>query len=140
MNGRNDIGPARRRAVARARGGMHPLRWLLVVPFLLLSLVSQGTMLAQDAQGGVTVVLCSGDGLVEMVLDPDGGLRDKAPGSAHQPCDWSLHAQAAMAHADAALRVPPEPPILQNFRPAPPDHLRRAEILAPSARGPPSIV
>lgn len=116
------------------------MRWLLILPFLMLSLLTPGTMLTQDAQGGVMVVLCAGDGPVEMMLAPDGSLHDKTAADPHQRCDWAPHAQHAIAHTAAALPVPAQLALPRRFKLAPPGHLHRAEILAPSARGPPAFV
>lgn len=49
-------------------------RWLAVLPFLLFSAILPGTMVARDAQGTISVVLCSGDGPVQMAVAADGSL------------------------------------------------------------------
>ena len=48
--------------------------WLAVLPFLLFSLIQPGTMFVRDAQGSVAVVLCSGEGPVQMAVAADGSL------------------------------------------------------------------
>lgn len=141
LKGRHKIGSTDRGGAAAARGRwLRQLRWLLVLPFLMLSLLTPGTMLTQDAQGGVMVVLCAGDGPVEMMLAPDGSLHDKSAADPHQRCDWAPHAQPAIAQPAAALPVLVRLALPRGFQLAPPDRLRRAEILAPSARGPPAFV
>ena len=114
--------------------------WLAVLPFLLLSLVMPGTMLARDALGGVTVVLCAEGGMAEMVMAADGSLgpaRQLPPGHA---CDWAPHGQPLMSvptlgapppHLAAAMAVIPVPVTV----PA-----RPARVPPPVARGPPPLV
>ncbi|WP_199257517.1 DUF2946 family protein [Paracoccus binzhouensis] len=126
----------------QARGsGRRLIGWLAVLPFLLLSLIVPGTMLARDAQGGVTVVLCAGDGVVEMIMAADGSLSPvgKAPHGDHRPCDWAPHGQPLLGTDIAAAPAP----LLQALGLARvldlPGHLHRAEMLAPSARGPPPL-
>ena len=41
------------------------LRWLLLVPFLMLATISQGTMIEAAPAGGVRIVLCTGTGMVD---------------------------------------------------------------------------
>ncbi|WJS83816.1 DUF2946 family protein [Paracoccus sp. TOH] len=121
--------------------GRRLIGWLAVLPFLLLSLIVPGTMLERDARGGVTVVLCAGDDLVEMVMAADGSLSPagKAPHGDHRPCDWAPHGQPLLGADIAAAPAP----LLQALHLARvldlPDPLYRAEMLAPSARGPPRL-
>lgn len=116
--------------------------WLAGLPFLLFSLILPGTMIARDAQGSVTVVLCSGEGPVQMVVAADGSLvpADEAPHADPHACDWAPHGQPLLQ--GAAVDAPA--PLLPALRMARvldlPDHLYRAEMLAPSARGPPVLV
>lgn len=116
--------------------------WLAVLPFMLLSLVLPGTMLVRDAQGGVTVVLCAGDGPVEMRVAPDGSLVpvEKPPHADAHVCDWAPHARVAAL--GAGLEAPPVPVTLLSagLRPAAAAHLRHADPLAPVARGPPRLI
>lgn len=117
----------------------------LLVPFLLLSLFSNGTMLTRTADHRVTVVLCIGAGQVEMVWGKDGSLTpaSEAPAPNHDDstgCDWQAAAQAALL---AALGDVP-PTILAAVKNSllidVPLHTRRMNVLAASARGPPRQV
>jgi len=53
------------------------MRWLLVLPLVFFALFSPGTMLETPPQGGVRIVLCTGEGMVEAVMTPDGRIRDR---------------------------------------------------------------
>lgn len=120
-----------------------PLRlpgFLALIPFLLLALISPGTMLARDDAGGVTVVLCVEGGLIEMVQAADGTLTDKAPDGGHSVCYWAPHGQQVLDVASADPVAPLFLPVPLTFAGESPEHLRRAEVLAPSARGPPAVV
>lgn len=119
---------------------LNPLRLLAVLPFVLMSLMMSGTMLARDAQGGVTVVLCAEGSAVEMVIAADGRLTEKSPGSGHSTCHWAPHAQQLLEISGPALAVPAGSQSTLRFAAAPPEHLRRADALAPLARGPPVFV
>lgn len=116
--------------------------WLALLPFVLFSLVLPGTMLARDAAGGVTVVLCSDGGVVEMVMAADGSVKpvSKTPGADHHGCDWALHGQSLM-DAGATGAPPPATAMLRLARVAEqPDHLYRAAVRSAPARGPPHLV
>ena len=118
---------------------------LALIPFLLLSLMMSGTMLARDGQGGVTVVLCAGDGgTVEMVMGADGRLTEKAPhddhADSHSVCHWAPHGQPLLEIASPDLAAPLPVPAMLAFAGDLPAHLRRADVLVPSARGPPAFV
>lgn len=118
---------------------------LALIPFLLLSLMMSGTMLARDAQGGVTVVLCAGDGgTVEMVMGADGRLTEKAPhddhADSHSVCHWAPHGQPLLEIASPGLAAPLPVLAMPAFAGDLPAHLRRADVLVPSARGPPAFV
>ena len=118
---------------------------LALIPFLLLSLMMSGTMLARDGQGGVTVVLCAGDGgTVEMVMGADGRLTEKAPhddhADSHSVCHWAPHGQPLLEIASPGLAAPLPVLAMPAFAGDLPAHLRRADVLVPSARGPPAFV
>ncbi|WP_148043617.1 hypothetical protein [Paracoccus methylarcula] len=117
---------------------------VLFLPFLLVSLLGDGTMLAKTGDDRVVVVLCTGGDQVEMVWAQDGSLvpLDEAPLGDHDvpgPCDWNLVAQNAISAEPAAL--PPFEPVLFANRLwiDRPLHARRIDVLAPSARGPPIL-
>lgn len=108
---------------------------------MLFSLILPGNMLVRDAAGGVTVVLCSDGGVVEMVMAADGSVRPapKTPAADHHGCDWAPHGQPLLdvALPDAA------PPLLQMQRLAraaeQPGHLHLAAVRAAHARAPPTL-
>ncbi|MFN3525259.1 MAG: DUF2946 family protein [Paracoccus sp. (in: a-proteobacteria)] len=120
-------------------------RWAMVLPFLFFAGFSQGTMFAAASEGGVRIVLCTGDGMVDAVMAPDGQVHlvDSPDHDSHPnqpPCDWALHGQPGLA--DAAVSV--DPPLIREIAPVYaidiPLHLRRAEVLTPAARGPPPLI
>ena len=119
---------------------LHPLRFLAVIPFLLLSLLMPGTMLARDAQGGVTVILCAEGSAVEMVMGADGRLTEKAPHDSHSTCHWAPHAQQLAEISGPDLGAPVPALVALPFVADLPEHLRRADALTPLARGPPKLV
>ncbi len=116
------------------------LRIAVVLPLLMLGLVPAGVMPGQGTDGGMTLVLCSGDGPMLMVLDPATGTFRKAPPAAPKTaCDWSM--------AQTGVTLPPALPL-----PLPPQSGARASHVLASldfrpahdprglyARGPPSL-
>lgn len=125
---------------ARAPRRPHPLRLLAVLPFLLLSLIMPGTMLARDAQGGVTVVLCAKGAAVEMVMGADGRLTEKSPHDRHPTCHWAPHAQQLLGISGPVLAAPRPVLLALRFAADLPERLRPADVLVPLARGPPVFV
>lgn len=117
----------------------------LLLPFLMLSLFSNGTMLTRTADDRVTVILCIGMEQVEMVWGEDGSLTpaDEAPTQDHDEslsCDWQISTQAALA-AEPAIVPPVNAIFAQNdLSVNVPLHARRINVLASSARGPPQLV
>lgn len=126
------------------------LTFLTIVPFIALSLMAQGTMVAAGpTPNSFMVVLCGDHQPVEMVLDDDGtvvpadeyrsGHHLPVPKTSKAPCDWSLHAQPMLeaapllAHAVLNMARPADLPAMPALR------VLRAQILAPLARGPPLI-
>ena len=115
--------------------------WALLTPFLMLSLLSPSVMPMPGGDGGVLLTLCSGDGPVEMRIDPATGepVR-KSPAAAHERCAW------AAARAIVADLAPPLLPVrstrVAQVDPAPSATLlRRAEETGqPPATGPPATV
>jgi hypothetical protein len=108
---------------------------LMLLPFVLLSLVGQGVMPQRTAQG-ITLVLCSVDGLVEVTLDPATGA--PVPGTPDPHCDWST----AQVLALTALPATFAPPV--TLRPVEP--ARETPVHRPAhdprglfARGPPAL-
>lgn len=126
------------------------LALLMVLPFVLLSLMAQGTMVAAGpTPQSFMVVLCADHLPVEMVLDDDGSVitadeyraRQDAPvpKTPKPPCDWSAHAQPVLETAPTVQSARLDAP--RPAEPAPAHDLRilRAQVLAPSARGPPAV-
>ncbi len=125
-----------------------PLRrcaqWLLVLPFVLLSLMAPGTMAATGTDGQIHIVICAGDGPMDMVMLEDGSLRPATDaeqsgghGAHHDSCPWAVHAQPVLAGASVlapgpVLRVTPVAYVVPVAQ-----HHRRRAVLAPTARGPP---
>jgi hypothetical protein len=115
--------------------------WALLTPFLILSLLSPSVMPMHIAGSGVVLTLCSGDGPVELRIDPETGEpAEKSPADTHEGCAW---ANARIVVAD--LAQPALPPIFTRIArtdPAPvPGVLRRAEKTGqPPTTGPPATV
>ncbi|MCQ0971327.1 hypothetical protein MLD63_12930 [Paracoccus sp. TK19116] len=124
--------------------GLRAFGWLLLLPFLLFATISQGTML-QAGPAGVRIVLCTGDGVVEAIMAPDGQVHridDNAPADHPQTstCDWALHAQPSMSDGGPALIAAPMLALRTAYSIDVPFSARRAEVLTPAARGPPALV
>jgi len=78
------------------RHGLRALAfWALLAPFLLLSLLPSSAMPARAADGTLTMVLCTGDGPVEMAMDLATGQPVKPQPAKPPPegkadhCDWA---------------------------------------------------
>lgn len=87
------------------RNGQHGIRRLilgaLVVPFLILSLLSPQVMPQRSADGALILVLCTGEGVKQIAIDPITGEpvpTDEKPGAT--TCDW------AAAHPALTLTKP----------------------------------
>ena len=123
---------------------------LLLLPFLLLSLMAQGTMVtAGPTQDTFMVVLCGDHRPVEMVLDESGNVVPAAeyrgkhqlpdPGGMKPACGWAVHAQPMLDSAPLptiTTRTLLRPANLSSVLPL---RVLRAEVLAPLARGPPLV-
>lgn len=151
--------PARPARPIRARPSWRrACGWLLVLPFLFFATISHGTML-EAGPTGMRIVLCTEDGMVEAVMAADGqihrmddrgpddlspndrGPNDRGPAdhSAPHPCDWALHAQAALASGLPAADAAPLLALRVDYGIDIPLHARRVDVLTPAARGPPSL-
>ncbi|MDS9470008.1 hypothetical protein RGQ15_20875 [Paracoccus sp. MBLB3053] len=129
--------PAFRRAVG----------FLLVVPFLMLSLIAQGTMVTSGpTPQSFMMVLCGAHEPVAMVIDDQGNVIPAAeqdqdggpvPKKSKSPCDWSSHAQPLLVGV-GTMPVERADAGSLDLAPLPEQRLLRAEILTPSARGPPT--
>ncbi|MBX2805300.1 MAG: hypothetical protein KTR19_04950 [Hyphomicrobiales bacterium] len=90
----SEIALFRALSVLARQGEANPLRWMLswtlIAVFTLSSMVAPGVM-PTVRSGGLTIVICTGDGLVQ--LRPDG---DSQPVDEEQrACVWSIHTSAA---------------------------------------------
>ncbi|NBZ86763.1 DUF2946 family protein [Stagnihabitans tardus] len=113
-------------------------------PILLLLLIFSaqfqvGLMPAQGAEGGMVMVICSGEGPMMMVLDPaTGEFRPAPPSTKKSSCDWA-------ACGLAIEPVQTSPVFLSRVTTAAP--VIEADIWRPAhdprgiwARGPPRLV
>lgn len=122
---------------------------IMVLPFVLLSLMAQGTMVsAGPTPNSFMVVLCDEHLPVEMVIDEQGRVvkadeyraRQDAPvpKTLKPSCDWAGHAQPVVADPPtvqaARLNVPRPAELVAHYD----FRTLRAQVLAPSARGPPA--
>jgi hypothetical protein len=78
---------------------------LLVLPFVVLSLLPAGLMPARAIDGGFVIVLCTGDGPVEMMVDLDGTDHP----AISKVCDWTAH--GAVAVVPDLLALPQATPL-----------------------------
>ncbi|CAN0580388.1 unnamed protein product [Ectocarpus sp. 12 AP-2014] len=86
--------------------------WAMLMPFAVSSLIASGVMPARADNGAFMMVICTGDGMVEVAVDPvtlqpisdESGGTDPQPTADH--CAWAAaHAPADLADA-MALRLP----------------------------------
>ena len=71
---------------------------LMLMPFLALCFISPAAMLERGASGLLVMVLCTGDGAVEMAVD----LGTGAP-QTKQRCDWAAAHATVLDAASFAL-------------------------------------
>ena len=112
----------------------------MFLPFLLLSLVSNGVMPQRMAEG-VVLVICTGDGPLAIAVDPDSGKpAEKAPDTRSGRCDWANATppatlcpplQLPARQAGAAVEILPVTPLVLIAG--------RATGLPPST-GPPAVI
>lgn len=144
--------PARKNAqagfprIALGRG----IAAMLLLPFVLLSLLAQGTMVtAGPTPDTFMVVLCGDHRPVEMVLDETSNVVPASeyhgkhqmpePAGMKPACGWAVHAQPMLDAAPpptVAVRAIARPASLSKVLPL---RVLRAEVLAPLARGPPRV-
>lgn len=118
--------------------------WALLAPFLLLSLLPSSAMPARAADGTLTMVLCTGDGPIEMMMDLATGQPVKPQPAKPPPegktdhCDWAsgqFTADLTAAPSAALALTLVSPPAAA---PAPPTLLADASATGlPPATGPP---
>ena len=126
------------RAALRDLQGWRFLGSLLILPFLLASLISQATMLTAGPDDRLTMILCTQDGLVQMVMDADGQPVEPAGDhSGHMGCEWAANAKPALG--GPALAAPVIAGGVQPLRYAQFAALPERSMALPArlARGPP---
>ena len=114
--------------------------WALLVPFLLHSLIATAVMPAASANGPV-LVLCIGDGLIEVIMDPLTGepVHKKSTDLAGQ-CDWAAGNVVANLHTGFEA-----PTIIGFAKPTdlPPSRfilIASAATGLPPSTGPPAVI
>lgn len=121
---------------------------LLVLPFVMLSLMAQGTMVVRaEGPQSFMMVLCGDHDPVAMVIDDDGNVipadeytspdHGPIPAKDKQACDWAVLTQPALAGGVQPLALPFADARAADLVAALPARALRAEILTPAARGPP---
>ena len=110
--------------------------YVLLVPFLLMALLPAAVMPTRGADGAFMLVLCTGDGPVQVAADRGGDTGDTA---ARDRCDWA-------AHTDATTMVDSAVP-LRSAAFARQKAVLAADLVAPAhdphgvmARGPPAAL
>ena len=107
----------------------------------VLALLPPGVMSARTGDA-MTVVICTGDGPLTLATDSQGQPVAPAPmdSDAKAPCAFAL--LATVATLPGIQPVPVPAPRIRPFDPArlPPLAVLTAEVLSPSARGPPRPV
>ena len=93
----------------RSGRSSRPVSWLLLVPFLLLAMLPGGVMPRVSAQG-IVLVLCTGDGMLELRVDPRTGEPVQDSEAQDRHCPW---AQMRVTDALIAAPVLPAPAITE---------------------------
>ena len=115
---------------------------LVALALAVFALLPHGVMPARIA-GTMTVVICTGNGPMTLVTDSRGLPVAPAPmgrdTDAKAPCGFALLAAAATLPEAPVLPLPDAR--LRSFHPTrrPPLAVLAAEVLSPSARGPPRL-
>lgn len=131
-------------APARPLPGTPPLRRLILAAMAVLLLVAallpQGVMPLRSAQGGLILVLCTGDGPVEAMIDPVTGETLPVPqDSTHDRCDWACGQMQMATETPLPLQGPLWQIAVTLDLPPPATGAPVAEVITPSARGPPTL-
>lgn len=117
------------------------LRLAVVLPLMVLGLFPAGVMPGQGADGAMTLVICTGNGPMLMVVDPATGSLKKAPAAAPQAaCDWAMTRAAAMMPLPAVLPRPPEAMQRARLALASPEFRPAHDPRGLYARGPPTRI
>ncbi len=122
------------------RGFCALARWVLIAPFLLLSLIPPGVMPSRAADGTLVLVLCTGEGMVEQVIDLATGAPVEDAPTKDRACDWACGQSVA---ALAALpQMPPVPLAATRLDPPPAPSVLHAALATglPPATGPSAAV
>lgn len=114
-------------------------RFALVLLLLFAAQFQVGLMPAEDASGRMVMVICSGDGPLMMVVDPQTGeLRPAPPATQTSGCHW--------AGGDVAVVTPTQPLVLEAQLSAV-DPVIETDLWRPAhdprgiwARGPPRLM
>ena len=124
-------------------GTTWPRRLTLAAMALILlvaALLPQGTMPIRSAQGGLLLVLCTGEGPVQALFDPATGETRPVPqDSDHDRCTWACGQMQLAAETPLPLPSPLWQLAATLDLPAPASGAPVAETIAPSARGPPRL-
>lgn len=117
---------------------------VLLVPFLVMSAFSAGTMPVVSDNGTLRIVICTGSGPLEMLVGPDGGFTP-ADQSDHTPekdvsCAWAMQAHQAVVIGVAVVLPQPVSLSVEPFSPPVPKAARTRYFPVPFARGPPLSV
>ena len=117
------------------------LRLLVVLPLLALGLFPAGVMPTLGSDGGMVLVLCSGDGPMLMTVDPATGTFKKAPPSAPKTaCDWAMAQAGGTLPAAMTLPLPPQNLVRSAPALASLDYRPAHDPRGIYARGPPSLI
>lgn len=122
-----------------------PLRWFVVwamlSPFLMLALLPAAVMPLRTAENGLTVVLCSENGPVQLVIDPaTGAPLKKGTSSAGERCAWAGAHVAALGPMPSDLPAPMLAVAGRQAAVLPMILVAARATGRPPATGPPSLV
>ncbi|MDF3605010.1 hypothetical protein PE067_01850 [Paracoccus sp. DMF-8] len=116
---------------------------LALLPFLMASLIAQGTMLTAGPDDRVAVVLCIDGSPVPMLMAADGSVApatQDAPGSGRKApdlCQWIAHGQPLIEMRAGWPPQPAQAEITLRRMIAPGALSRQTDIPIALARGPP---
>lgn len=116
----------------------------LLVPFLVMSAFSAGTMPVVSDNGTLRIVICTGSGPLEMLVGPDGSFTP-AEQSGHTPdqdlsCAWAMQAHQAIVISAPVGLPQPESLSIEPFSQPVSKAARTRHFPVPLARGPPVSV
>lgn len=116
----------------------------MLVPFLLMSAFSAGTMPVVSDNGTLRIVICTGSGPLEMQVGPDGSFIPADP-TGHTPqqdvsCAWAFHAHQAIVIAAPLVMALPITQSIEPFSNLITKAAYTRHFPVPFARGPPGPV